>query len=315
MDGVDINYTEFNSKMKPLVSFCILAYNQESFIKDAVLAAMKQDYPNMEIIISDDCSTDNTYNVILETVNQYGESCCHKIVVNRNDSNLGIAENCNKVLYELAKGEYLILAGGDDISLPERASETVVCFEKFPNVTSLSFASEQVDVNLMPLPNQPLLLCLDSFSIFTLEDYIRFKDFVIFSGDSRAIRRVVVERFPPISIANAEDIFLFIRSLMLGSIAYIRKPLVKRRIHGKNVSTSRFNKRRWIKNKKQMMYDVDYAKQNQYITIETYNHLISKINLVSEYLYKTGIRKTLADSFPYLYKNYRWIKSFIWKRK
>lgn len=300
--------------MKPLVSFCILAYNQELFIKDAILAAIRQDYLNMEIIISDDCSTDNTYDVILETVKQYGESCPHKIVVNRNTSNLGIAENCNKVLYELAKGEYLILAGGDDISLPERTSETVACFEKFPNVTSLSFASEQVDINLKPLTEQPLLLCPDAISILTLEDYIRFKDFIIFSGDSRALRRVVIEKFPQISIASAEDIFLFIRSLILGSIAYIRKPLVKRRIHGKNASTSRFNKRKWIKSKMQMMYDVDYAKQNQYITIEAYDYLLSKINFISKFLYKSAKRRSLAIRFPHLYKMYKFIKSLIWKR-
>lgn len=301
--------------MEPLVSFCIFAYNQENYIKDAVLAAIRQDYSNLEIIISDDCSTDSTYNTILETVKQYGESYPHKIVVNRNTSNLGISGNCNKVLYELAKGEYLILAGGDDISLPTRVSETVACFEKFPNVTSLSFASEQVDINLKPLTKQPLLLCPDTISIFTLEDYIRFKDFIIFSGDSRALRRVMIEKFPPIKIADEEDIFLFIRSLTIGSIAYIRKPLVKRRIHGKNASTLKLEKRKWLTMKRQMMYDVDYAKQNQYITIEAHNYLVSKINFVSEYLYKSAKRRSLITHFPYLYTVYKFIKSLIWKRK
>ena len=299
------------SNPNPLVSFCILTYNQERFIQDAILGAIHQEYPNLEIIISDDCSIDRTYDVILETVEQYKNLCPHKIVVNRNAENLGIAEHCNKVLYELAKGDILVLAGGDDVSLPGRTSESVSCFEMHPEVMSLSFASEQVDVNLISLPIQQPLLCPDTVSVYTLEDYINFKDFIIFSGDSRALRRIVIEKFPPIKIADAEDIYLFIRSLLLGSVAYIRKPLQKRRMHGNNVSVSRFRKDAWEKGMKQMQYDADYAFDKKYISAGTYNCVNRKIDSISKMFYKEGVKRNLTLRYPALYKFYKYIKSFI----
>ena len=50
---------------RPLVSFCIVTYNQEKYIRAAIEGALKQTYSPMEIIISDDCSTDGTYKEIL----------------------------------------------------------------------------------------------------------------------------------------------------------------------------------------------------------------------------------------------------------
>lgn len=293
----------------PFVSFCILTYNQENFIRDAILGAIEQNYPNMEIIISDDCSTDRTYDVINETVKSLKNTHNHKIIVNRNPENLGIAEHCNKVMYEIAKGELLVMAGGDDVSLPTRVSEAVACFEKYPEITSLSFSSEQVDVNLDHLEKQEPIISPDTVSILTLEDYCRFNNFIIFSGDSRVLRRSVIEKFPPINIASAEDIFLFIRSLMLGSIAYIRKPLVKRRIHGSNVSTSKFNKARWERSRDQMIFDVEYAKKNNIIDDIQYSAIKTKVENISRLFYKQGKRRNLILKYPYIYKLYRFLKT------
>ena len=49
---------------KPLVSYCIVSYNAEKFIQEAIESALNQDYYPMEIIISDDCSTDNTDEIV-----------------------------------------------------------------------------------------------------------------------------------------------------------------------------------------------------------------------------------------------------------
>ncbi|KJF78562.1 hypothetical protein UA45_05225 [Morganella morganii] len=47
-----------------LVSFVLISYNQEKYIEDALLSVLEQDYSNLEIIVSDDGSTDNTKNII-----------------------------------------------------------------------------------------------------------------------------------------------------------------------------------------------------------------------------------------------------------
>jgi len=56
---------------KPLVSICLFAYNQEKYIKEAIRGVLNQTYENLGIIISDDCSTDNTYVIIKEEVEKY----------------------------------------------------------------------------------------------------------------------------------------------------------------------------------------------------------------------------------------------------
>lgn len=227
----------------PLVSFCLLTYNQEKYIIDALHGAVNQDYDNLEIIISDDCSTDNTFEIINGFFDDYKGN--KKIILNRNAKNIGIREHCNKVFNELSHGEIIVLAAGDDVSLPERCSESVRIMTIHPEVSSLSCSSLLVDENLNSLNHYigetPLIS--NNYSLYTIDDYIRFKDWIIYSGDSRVIRRSVVDAFPPLQYSYAEDIYLFIRSLYIGSIALIRKPLSLYRQHENSVTRQEMGKR------------------------------------------------------------------------
>ncbi|HUF60663.1 MAG TPA: glycosyltransferase, partial [Verrucomicrobiales bacterium] len=58
--------TEPQSTERPLVSFLLLAYNQEQYIHEAVEGAFSQTYSPLEIILSDDCSTDRTFEIMRE---------------------------------------------------------------------------------------------------------------------------------------------------------------------------------------------------------------------------------------------------------
>lgn len=104
---------------QPLVSFILLSYNQEKYIKEAVIGALKQTYEPLEIIFSDDCSIDATYEIIEKEVSGY--SGAHKIIMNRNPKNMGIAGNINEAISK-STGDFIIMAAGDDISLPDRTT-------------------------------------------------------------------------------------------------------------------------------------------------------------------------------------------------
>ncbi len=261
---------------KPLVSFCIVTYNQEKYIREAIEGALSQTYSPMEIIISDDCSTDGTYEEILKTVEGYTGP--HKIVVNKNEPNLGIREHFNKLLYSVCKGEYILLAGGDDVSAPQRAETYVEYFEKFPQVMSISCLSEEVDQNLKPISTETDWN--GSYSIYNLDDYLNYRDFIIYSGDSRGIRRKVLEAFPPLEISPSEDIYLFIRSLMLGSGCYLRMPLVKRRNHSNNFTKKPIKKQDIFE--RQVNIDIDYAVKEAYISEKKATRLREKIHHVRD---------------------------------
>lgn len=244
-----------------LVSFCIVAYNQEEYIADAVKSALEQTYSPMEIIISDDCSTDNTFEVIKKTVEAYKGP--NKIVLNRNEKNMGISKHCNKVIYDLCQGDIILLLGGDDVFAPNMAEVYVKYFNRFPEVMSMSCESVEVDENLKEIPVHSKEWD-NSFSIYNINDYLEHRNFIIYSGDSRALRRDVVTSFPPLEFAKSEDLSLFVRSLLIGSGCIVREPLVKRRHHGNNASAKKGVSYEPVR--RQMYEDIQYAYNRKYIT-------------------------------------------------
>ena len=110
---------------KPLVSFCIKCYNQEKLIVPALEGAFAQSYRPLEIVISDDCSTDQTVAVVRRMVEAYRTKGGDiPVTVLTNERNLGSLGNWQRIC-ESARGELFVKADGDDISLPERTEEVV----------------------------------------------------------------------------------------------------------------------------------------------------------------------------------------------
>lgn len=94
--------------MLPKISILISTYNGEKKVKRAVFSALRQTYENIEIICLDDCSTDNTYKILLEL-----QRIDKRIKVFKNKTNLGIARNRN-LLINYATGEYFTFLDDDD---------------------------------------------------------------------------------------------------------------------------------------------------------------------------------------------------------
>lgn len=114
-----IDNSEFNRN--PLVTICCLIYNQEKYVADAIISLLSQDYYPLEIILSDDCSSDNTYSIMCNVLSEYSGK--HKVILNRNSTNIGLIQHFNQCVAK-AGGEYIYLAAGDDMSLPDRVSKT-----------------------------------------------------------------------------------------------------------------------------------------------------------------------------------------------
>src|SRR5215212_7155005 len=98
---------------RPLVTFALFAYNQERFIAEAVRGALSQTYSPLEIIISDDGSTDRTFEIIEGEVAGYAGP--HEIRLNRIEQNIGWGAHINLVM-EMVKGKLIVVAAGDDVS-------------------------------------------------------------------------------------------------------------------------------------------------------------------------------------------------------
>lgn len=102
---------------RPLVTFALFAYNQEKYIREAVEGAFSQTYSPLEIILSDDCSNDRTFEIMEEMAREYRG--VHLVKVRRGERNKGLAGHINDVIAE-SSGEIVSWAAGDDIALPER---------------------------------------------------------------------------------------------------------------------------------------------------------------------------------------------------
>src|SRR5687768_16156778 len=91
------------------VSICIPQYNRIRFLLQSLEVIAQQDYASLEVVISDDCSTDDTQERISNLVPGYR----FPIVYHRNPANLGYDANYRKCI-ELATGDYCLVIGNDD---------------------------------------------------------------------------------------------------------------------------------------------------------------------------------------------------------
>lgn len=100
---------------QPLVSIIIPAYNHANYLDEAIQSVLKQDYPNIELIVLDDGSTDNTREIL----GKYGDAFqweSHK--------NMGQANTLNKG-WQMSKGEVLSYLSADDALLPHAVSTSL----------------------------------------------------------------------------------------------------------------------------------------------------------------------------------------------
>lgn len=97
----------------PLVSIVVITYNSSAYVIETLESAKAQTYQNIELIISDDCSQDNTVELCRDWLNVNKNRFVSTILLEV-EENTGIAPNCNRGLVAV-KGEWVKLIAGDDI--------------------------------------------------------------------------------------------------------------------------------------------------------------------------------------------------------
>ncbi len=109
----------------PQVSVAIISYQQRAFIGEALRSVVEQDYPNLQVVVSDDHSSDGTAEEIAKFVGRHPG----RVVALLNDERVGMTRNSNRALRQCT-GKYLCLLGGDDLFLPGKVSRQVAWFEE-----------------------------------------------------------------------------------------------------------------------------------------------------------------------------------------
>jgi glycosyltransferase involved in cell wall biosynthesis len=109
---------------RPLVSIVIPTYNQAHFVDEAICSAVMQEYEPLEVVVSDDGSTDGTSDRIRRWMQDYPD----RVIGLVDQPHLGITGNCNRGMNG-SRGEYIAFGAGDDMFLPGKISAQVAWFE------------------------------------------------------------------------------------------------------------------------------------------------------------------------------------------
>ena len=125
---------------KGLISVLMGIYNCAATLPEAIDSVLKQTYSNWQLIMCDDGSTDNTY----EVAKQYEEAYPNKIIVLRNDRNMRLQYTLNRCL-QYAQGEYVARMDGDDVCSPERFEKEISFLNCNPDYALVSCQMEMFD--------------------------------------------------------------------------------------------------------------------------------------------------------------------------
>ena len=112
----------------PLISILIPNYNYVQYVATAVDSALAQTYPNIEVIVSDNCSTDGAWELLNE---RYGGD--PRVRLHQNERNIGMAGNFD-VLLAMARGEYVMCLSSDDFLHPPHLERLEAAFAADPSL-------------------------------------------------------------------------------------------------------------------------------------------------------------------------------------
>lgn len=212
-----------------LITFALFAFNQEKYVREAVRAALAQDYTPLAIIISDDASTDGTFQIIEEEVAGYRGP--HRIRLSRNEKNLGACAHVNRVV-RMAETNFIVLAAGDDVSAPER---TTVLANAYRNAGTRNFYVSS-NAEIMEREGRPTgRHIIRGAAPDNLEHHARGSAMPL--GASEAFTKSLLDYFGDMHqhLVN-EDFVMPMRAHLLGKVAYVDLPLIRYRVGAGSVS-------------------------------------------------------------------------------
>ncbi|MCT8586964.1 glycosyltransferase, partial [Glaesserella parasuis] len=125
----------------PLVSVLICAYNTEKYIEQCINSVINQTYTNLEIVIVNDGSTDNTKHIIEKLANQD-----NRISIINNEMNIGYISSLNKGIQHI-KGEYIAKIDSDDVAKPDWIKNILEKMLEDPTIIAMGCYLEIISVN------------------------------------------------------------------------------------------------------------------------------------------------------------------------
>lgn len=222
---------------KPLVSVVIPLYNAGTYICETLRSILSQDYPNLEVIVVDDCSSDGSFEVVAEFIRDQNEA---RIQLTKNDKNLGPEGNWNNAL-ELAKGFYVKLVCSDDTLEPHAISRQVRIFESSQNLGLSLVTGSRVVINSKGerLGTRGSFKAGRHSSLLAIKKVIRSGTNPLGEPAAGMFKKADAMKIGGYRIYSpyAIDVDFWIRLLQLGDLWFIKEPVSTFRISNKSWSS------------------------------------------------------------------------------
>lgn len=217
---------------RPLVSVCIPNYNYGHYLDHCLESVYKQTYPNIEVIFSDNQSTDESYETAIRWRRKFKDKNIF-FKVSENKRNLGSDKN-SKTATSFAEGEYLYTLASDDAINPTFIERCVGVLENNPSVSTVMTHREEIDENgniyqTLPFYNKDCIINGESQAAVYMMAGIAIPG-------QRMVRRstlLKVGKYGRVWNVAGDwyDNFLY---AMGGDVAYITEPLCQYRVHTGN---------------------------------------------------------------------------------
>lgn len=222
---------------KPLVSVLIPNYNYDRYLEECLESVLQQTYDNFEVVISDNRSTDKSY----ETMMRYREKFLQRNIwcdITQNKRNIGSAGN-TAVCFNRSEGKYFIWLSSDDCLEPDALDNMVQVLEKYPSAGYVMVHRNEIDdegikKETAPFYNQSCYIHGEEQAAVYMMAGIAVSSQILFRkstylnmGRSKVLRFQVA--------GDWYDNFLM---ACHGDVVYIKKALVNYRVHGENETAS-----------------------------------------------------------------------------
>lgn len=210
----------------PLVSIITPTYNCEKYISESIDSVLNQLYQNWELILVDDCSNDNTYQILELYEHKDSRIHCYKL-----DVNVGAGESRNIGLSKV-KGSFIAFLDSDDVWLPNKLSTQLEFMHRFS--AAISFTGYTIMDESLRHTKSEIKVPIS----VNLNEYLKT---TIIGMSTSMINKNVVDDFKLNKIRSRQDGILWIELLKRGHTAFgLNEQLVKYRMRKNSISSNKY---------------------------------------------------------------------------
>jgi glycosyltransferase involved in cell wall biosynthesis len=270
-----------HAMQQPLISVALCTYNGEKYIAEQLDSIISQTYKNLEIIVVDDCSTDNTFEIVSAYAGRDSRIKCFE-----NEVNLGFNKNFEKAV-TLTTGDYTAISDQDDIWLPDK----------------LQLLSDHIKDNWLIFSNSDFINNTDRYKLlngFKLPpDYKGILLFNYVTGHTTLINREFLKSVLPFPDKGYYDWWMGFVASYHHKITFLDKVLTNHRVHADSVIKKR--------------QDLGRAELEQYETVSmmlnnfvNYKNIKREDKIFIEQLHQAYLLKASKSSAPLVKMVYKY---------